>query len=103
VANVKMPALAAAAVSIVVVTASTPAVAIDCKDGYQLVQGNRLATPYCQDDLLTRVARQYGMKVNSEEIRESPNFKREVCRIVGRDIRVQENCRISNPSGRRGF
>jgi hypothetical protein len=103
VANVKVSALAAAAVTIAVVTSSTPASAIDCKDGYQLVQGNRLSTPYCQDALLTTVARQYGMKVYAEQIRESPNFKKQVCRLVGRDIRVQENCMISNPNGRRGF
>ena len=89
-------ALASAAL----VTATTVAAAIACKNGFQLVQGNYLSTPYCQDDLLAKVARQYGMKVSSAAIRENPNLKRDVCRFVGRDIRVQENCLTANPNGR---
>jgi hypothetical protein len=79
---------------------ATPAWAIDCKDGYQLVQGNYLATPYCQDELLAEVARAYGMSVSTHEIRENPNYKRRVCRFVGPDIRVQEACISVNPNGR---
>ncbi|MEQ1653370.1 MAG: hypothetical protein ABL897_12840 [Hyphomicrobium sp.] len=81
----------------------TPAAAITCKDGYQLVQGNYLATPYCQDDLLAKVARQYGMRTSASAIRENPNYKREVCRLVGRDIRVQQTCIDANAYGRRAF
>jgi hypothetical protein len=77
-----------------------PAAAIDCRDGYQLVQGNYLATPYCQDALLTQVAHQYGINVSALEIRENPNSKRRICRLVGRDIRVQEACITANPNGR---
>ncbi len=77
-----------------------PAAAIDCRDGYQLVQGNRLATPYCQDALLAAVARQYGFKTTAAAVRNNPNHKREICRFVGRDIRVQENCITANPNGR---
>jgi hypothetical protein len=86
--------------ALAILATATPAAAIDCKDGYQLVQGNYLATPYCQDDLLTKVARQYGMSVSASEIRENPNYKRRVCRFVGRDIRVQEACISVNPNGR---
>lgn len=79
---------------------TSPAAAIACKGGYQVVQGNLLATPYCQDALLAKVARQYGFKTSALAIRENPNHKREICRFVGRDIRVQENCITANPSGR---
>lgn len=84
----------------VAVAMADPAAAIDCQNGYQLVQGNRLATPYCQDALLASVARQYGLKTNAAAIRENPNHKRDICRFVGRDIRVQENCITANPNGR---
>lgn len=79
---------------------AAPAAAIECRNGYQVVQGNLLATPYCQDALLAVVARQYGIKTSAAAIRENPNHKREVCRFVGRDIRVQENCITANPNGR---
>ncbi|MGE0053060.1 MAG: hypothetical protein AB7S74_02520 [Hyphomicrobium sp.] len=65
---------------------------IVCKDGFQNVAGSMIATPYCQDDLLAKVAREYGMKASAARIRENPNYKREVCRLVGADIRVSEHC-----------
>ncbi len=77
--------------------------AIDCKNGYQRVQGSYLATPYCQDALLAVVARQYGMKASAAAIRENPNYKRTVCRLVGRDIRVHETCILVEPSRGRGL
>lgn len=95
--------IGAAAVAAIALTGpALPAAAagIVCKNGYQLVQGNYIATPYCQDALLTRVAREYGMKVSGSAIRWNPNYKRQVCRTVGHDIRVQENCRTVDPSVR---
>jgi hypothetical protein len=83
---------------------STPAAAaIKCRNGAQLVAGNYISTPYCEDKLLAEVAREYGFKVSFAEIRNNPNAKRNVCVYVGRDIRVQENCLTANPTGRRGF
>lgn len=76
---------------------------IQCLDGFQRVQGNWLATPYCQDALLGKVARQYGMTASDAHIRNNPNFKRHVCRLVGQDIRVRSTCLEANPSRGRGF
>ncbi len=85
-------------------TSALPAMAkIACtRDGFQIVQGNLLATPYCQDQLLARVAREYGLRVSDAEVRNNPNSKRRICRFVGRDIRVQPTCAETN-YGRRGF
>jgi hypothetical protein len=86
------------------VAGNTPAsAAIKCRNGAQLVAGNYISTPYCEDKLLADVAREYGFKVSFAEIRNNPNAKRNVCIYVGRDIRVQENCLTANPTGRRGF
>lgn len=76
--------------------------AIACKNGYQRVQGNEIATPYCQDELLAQVARSYGNRTSAYTIRTNPNAKRDVCRLVGRDIRVQSVCIDSGPFGRGG-
>lgn len=93
--------IGAAAVTAGVSMASGPAAAaIKCENGYQRVQGNLISTPYCQDALLAAVARQYGFKTSAAAIRQNPNHKREICRFVGRDIRVQENCITANPNGR---
>ena len=78
--------------------------AIKCSNGFQLVEGSYLATPYCQDALLADVARKYGMRASAIAIRENPNYKREVCRLIGRDIRVQDTCVTVEPGVRgRGF
>ena len=73
---------------------------IVCEDGYQRVQGNLIATPYCQDAYLAQVAREFGAKATAERVRNNPNYKREVCRLVGRDIRVQQNCVDDDSLGR---
>lgn len=94
---------AALALAVSVAFGGYPAhAAIQCQNGAQLVAGSYLITPYCQDKLLAQVAREYGFKVSFAEIRDNPNSKRTLCVYVGRDIRVQENCRTVNIGGRRG-
>jgi len=63
-----------------------------CERGYQLVQGNWISTPYCQDAYLADVAREYGFNASAAKIRNNPNYKKELCRYVFSDIRVQETC-----------
>lgn len=66
---------------------------IECTaDGFQVVQGSLLSTPFCQDNLVGRVAREYGVRVSDSEIRNNPNRKADVCRFVGQDIRVKHAC-----------
>ncbi len=71
---------------------ASPAAAIKCEKGFQRVQGNLIATPYCQDQYLAQVARQYGFKASGSRIRNDPNYKKEICRFVFSDIRVQTAC-----------
>jgi hypothetical protein len=80
----------------------SPALAIECVEGYQRVKGDLIATPYCQDGYLARVAGEFGMRAPADKIRNNPNFKREVCRLVGQDIRVQSICTDELPHGRSG-
>jgi hypothetical protein len=83
----------AGTVAVIAVLSATPAAAaIKCENGYQRVQGNLLATPYCQDQLLAKVARENGFKASAKKIRNNPNYKKELCRFVFSDIRVQETC-----------
>lgn len=83
---------------------STPAhAAIKCRNGAQLVGGDYISTPYCQDKLLAEVAREYGFNVSFDQIRNNPNTKRNICVYLLRDIRVQENCLTANPTGRIGM
>jgi hypothetical protein len=77
--------------------AAAPAEArIRCVKGYQIVNGQPISTPYCQDALVADVARDHGSRVSADAIRNNPNLKRRVCRFVGSDIRVTEACMNEN-------
>jgi hypothetical protein len=71
---------------------SAPASAIDCNGPWQKVNGQQIATPYCEDNYLGQIARAAGLRVSNQEIRQNPNKKGEVCRFVGRDNRVRDIC-----------
>ena len=62
--------------------ATTASAEIKCQDGSQLIQGNWMATPYCQDKLLAQVANARGFKTSFAAIRNNPNHKKELCRFL---------------------
>ena len=72
--------------------APSPVAAIQCDGDFQIVNGYQVSTPYCRDQHLAAVARKYGIKTSDDAIRNNPKHKEEVCRIVGRDIRVDQAC-----------
>jgi hypothetical protein len=82
------------------VAAATSASAIECKEDYQIVEGQPISTPYCRDNNLAAVARKYGFKVTDSAIRNNPSRKEEICRYIGSDIRVQTACQEVLPSPR---
>jgi hypothetical protein len=65
---------------------------IVCDGNFQNVNGLPVATPYCREMTLARVARSYGWKVSDDAIRYSESTKAQVCRAIGHDNRVQEIC-----------
>lgn len=75
---------------------------IRCNGAYQVIRGvGEVATPYCGDTYLAQVARKFGVRVSAKTIRNNPNKKEEVCRLVGYDIRVQDICAGMMPDGDR--
>lgn len=71
---------------------ATPASAIQCVKDTQVVNGQLIHSPYCADEYLAQVARGYGIKVTSSQLRNNPNLKKNVCRTVFTDIRVSLIC-----------
>lgn len=65
---------------------------IRCEGQWQIVNGQKISTPYCEDGLLARVAQQSGMRVSAAAIRNNPLTKEKACALVGSDIRVQSIC-----------
>ena len=66
---------------------------IKCDGAYQVIRGQgHIATPYCEDEYLARVARGYGIRVSGAAIRHNPSRKEEICRTIGHDGRVYATC-----------
>lgn len=78
-----------------------PAHAIQCRGNFQVqANGNHIATPYCQDNYLAEVAREYNITTCADCIRSSLTEKNSVCSLLRFDIRVQDSC---VPGGATGF
>ncbi len=79
-----------------------PAHAITCRGNEQLSGGRWIVTPYCEDQTLTRVAREFGIRVSFDTIRFNPNEKARICGVIGHDGRVANTCApYRNEGGRR--
>jgi hypothetical protein len=85
-------ASAAAAVVLAGLPLATAEARINCDGNYQIVQGQPIATPYCQEQNLAHVAQSYGMRVSFEAIRRSDSIKADICRAIGHDNRVRDTC-----------
>jgi hypothetical protein len=69
---------------------------IVCREGFQIVDGQALSTPYCNDAYVAEVVRAHGRDVSDDAVRENPALKDEVCRQFGSDIRIKHYCDTDN-------
>lgn len=75
-----------------------PAVAkIKCQGIFQITKHGTIATPYCQDLEIARVARSYGWKVTDAQVRNDPLKKVYICQALGGDTRLQGACGAYSP------
>ena len=65
---------------------------IVCDHEFQTVEGRQIATPYCEDKFVAKVARDHGDNVSGAAIRNNPSLKDEACRLVDDDDRVGQFC-----------
>ena len=66
------------------VAAATPVKAtIICDGSFQIVRGEPLSTPYCQDEDLAASVRKHGARISGDAIRKSPELKRQSCADTG--------------------
>lgn len=78
--------------AIVLLAATTAEARIICRDGYQVVHGREISTPYCNDNYVAQIARKHGFKVSDSEIRNNPAKKNEVCRFISSNIEIRQYC-----------
>lgn len=72
---------------------------IQCDRQFQIVRGEKISTPFCEDAYLAQVAQSYGTKVSAEAIRQNPNTKARICIFLAADIRVSDICAGYRPEG----
>lgn len=81
--------LAAASLALAVPAAEAKIV---CRDGFQVVNGSEISTPYCNDADLARIAREHGVRVSADEVRNNPAKKYELCRFIGSSPSASSYC-----------
>ncbi|HXV25601.1 MAG TPA: hypothetical protein VED46_15255 [Alphaproteobacteria bacterium] len=59
---------------------------------FQVSKYGLIATPYCQEENIARVARSYGMNVTGAQVRNDPLKKVYLCQIIGNDNRLKGAC-----------
>jgi len=72
-----------------------------CRGPYQLVQGNWISSPICEDRVLAKVARSYGNNVRAKHVRKYAGSKIGICFAYGHDIRLSGICGAYRNIGRR--
>jgi hypothetical protein len=53
--------------------------AIVCEGDFQIVDGLRISTPYCQDENLAAELRKKGVAVSGQQVRRSAEVKQQAC------------------------
>ena len=87
----RLPLCFAAVVATVLLT--SPAMArIECRGNLQITKHGPIATLYCEEKQIARVARAYGFGVTDAGVRNNPNTKVYLCQIIGGDIRLKGSC-----------
>ena len=84
--------LGLAVVAATVLLASPATARIECRGNFQITKHGPIATPYCEEKQIARVARSYGFGVTDAEVRNNPNTKVYLCQSIGGDIRLKGSC-----------
>ncbi len=85
--------LACAALTVAVLAAPGPAGAgIKCQGEFQVTKYGLLATPYCQEEEIARVARAYGWRGTASQVHRDPLTKVYLCQQFGNDVRLKGAC-----------
>ena len=86
-------AMALGAAILVAVGAEPAAARIECKGNFMVTKTNGLiATPYCEEEQIAKVAQSYGWKVTAKQVHNDPLTKVQICQNLGGDVRLKGSC-----------
>jgi hypothetical protein len=79
--------------AVLLAAAAEPAQArVVCKGNFQITQHGPIATPFCEEEQIARVAQSYGWRVTAAEVHYDPLTKVRVCQALGGDVRLKGSC-----------
>ncbi len=81
-----------AAVLLSTVSVQPAAARIRCQGEFQVTRYGLIATPYCGEEEIARVANSYGSRVTAAEVHNNPLTKVYLCQTIGYDWRLQSPC-----------
>jgi hypothetical protein len=70
-----------------------------CQGEFQVTKYGLIATPYCGDEEIARVANSYGWHREAATVRTNPLSKVYICQTLGWDWRLQSPCAGYLPHG----
>jgi hypothetical protein len=70
-----------------------------CQGEFQVTKYGLIATPYCGDEEIARVANSYGWHRGAATVRTNPLSKVYICQTLGYDWRLQSLCAGYVPRG----
>src|SRR5262245_60496806 len=70
---------------------------IQCNGKFHMNPSGPIATPYCEEENIARVAQTYGWKVTADEVHNNPLTKVYVCQNLGGDVRLKGSCGAYSP------
>ena len=93
--------LASFATVVLLTTASPqPAAAhIPCNGDFQVTKYGLIATPYCGEEQIAKVANSYGWRYSAAEVHNNALTKVYLCQTIGYDWRLQAACSGYSPHG----
>ena len=75
-----------------IAVASPAAARIECRGNFQISKYGPIATPYCEEENIARVAQSYGIRVTATEVHRNPLKKVYLCQTIGNDSRLKGSC-----------
>lgn len=97
ISHLRYLAPAAGALALIVATAPPASAKIRCQGNFQMSKHGPIATPYCEEEQIAKVARSYGAKVTPAQVHSDPLKKVYLCQVYGHDVRLKGSCAGYSP------
>jgi hypothetical protein len=82
-----------AVAALLAISLASPAAArIQCQGNFQFTKYGLIATPYCEEEQIARVAQSRGFNVSAAEVHNSALKKVYLCQVIGFDNRLKGSC-----------